>query len=60
MKIEADGLSTSMVSYPKDAPERFALVLDHEENNMKMYFFVTREMVMEIVQSLVEMVGYDA
>ncbi len=60
MKLEADGLSTSMVASPPNSPERFALVMDHEEANVKLVFFVTRDMVHDLVQDLVEMIGYDA
>lgn len=60
MKLEADGLSTSMVASPPGTSERFALVMDNEQADLRIYFFITREMVHDLVQDLCEMVGYDA
>lgn len=60
MKLEADGFCTALVESPKGHPERFAFVMEHEETNLKLYFFVTREMVHDIVSDLVEQVGHDA
>jgi len=57
---EADGFCTALVAYPKAADQRFAFVMECEAANVKLYFFVTRDHVMEIVESMVEMVGLDA
>ncbi len=60
MKLEADGLATAMVASPPGASERFALIMDHEEANVKLIFFIDRDMVHDIVQDMVAMVGFDA
>jgi hypothetical protein len=60
MKLEADEFCTAMTESPPGTPERFAFVMGHAEADTRLYFFVSREMVHEIVQSMIEMVGYDA
>jgi len=60
MKVEADGFCTAMVEWPKGETERFCFIMENVDLGMKMYFFVTHENVVEIIGSLVEMIGYDA
>jgi hypothetical protein len=61
MKLEADEFCTSMVERrSQGGKEQFALVMGNHESNTRLYFFITRDMVQDIVQSLVEMVRYDA
>ena len=57
---EADGMCTALVQWPKGAKERFAFVMESEDAGVKMYFFVTKENCTEVVQSILEMIGFDA
>jgi hypothetical protein len=60
MKLEADEFCTAMVESPPGHPEQFAFVMGHAEAGVRLYFFVTRDQVHEIVTSLIEQVGHDA
>jgi len=60
VRLEADAFCTALVEFPKGTAERFAFVMENQESDTKMYFFVTRDDVVAILASLVEQIGYDA
>ncbi len=65
MKLEADDFCTSVITSTavrRSATEepRFALVMGNEDADVRLFFFVTKEMVHGIITSLVDMVGRDS
>ena len=58
--FEADGLALAMVEWPVGNAERYALVMERRDIGVRLYFFLDKLQVHDLVEELVELVGEDA